>query len=92
MLNYDVVRDGISSQQDKAELVVVGSLIDDVASLGGLARSCEIFNVSRLILGESVLPSLFLAARSRDLITTTFYEHLCIVRSRSSDPNEAAVY
>ena len=65
MLNCDVVRNGISSQQDQAELVVVGSLIDDVASLGGLARSCEIFNVSRLILGESVLPSSFFAARNR---------------------------
>ena len=37
--------DGTPFQQDKAELIVIGSLIDDVASLGGLARSCEIFNV-----------------------------------------------
>ena len=54
MLNCDVFPiDGTSFQQDKAELIVIGSLIDDVASLGGLARSCEIFNASRLILGES---------------------------------------
>jgi tRNA G18 (ribose-2'-O)-methylase SpoU len=31
---------------------VIGSLIEDAASLGGLARSCEIFNVSQLVLGE----------------------------------------
>lgn len=31
---------------------MIGSLIEDAASLGGLARSCEIFNVSQLVLGE----------------------------------------
>ena len=44
----------LPSTQDKAELVVIGSMIDDVASLGGLARSCEIFNVSRLVLGKAL--------------------------------------
>ena len=39
------------------ELIVVGSLIEDVPSLGGLARSCEIFNASKLILADRLIPT-----------------------------------
>ena len=35
----------------------MGSLIEDVPSLGGLARSCEIFNASKLILADRLIPT-----------------------------------
>jgi len=84
---------------------VIGSLIEDAASLGGLARSCEIFNVSQLVLGErGAYHVSYLAAASclvlQHFVSGTFLiEGFCLARSIAGadssgplDPYEAAVH
>lgn len=56
--NAETVAEGAAAgDQGEVELVVIGSLIEDVASLGGLARTCEIFNASNLVLADSLIPT-----------------------------------
>jgi hypothetical protein len=42
----------VQMSKQKQELVVVASLLDKTPNLGGLARTCEIFQASRLVLND----------------------------------------
>jgi tRNA G18 (ribose-2'-O)-methylase SpoU len=39
-------------EKDRQELIMVASLISKPANLGGLSRTCEIFNVQQLVVGD----------------------------------------
>lgn len=41
-----------TSARQRSHLIVVATLIDKAPNLGGLARTCEIFNAARLVLSS----------------------------------------
>lgn len=51
---YMTVRESMSQRKVLADegIIVVASLIDRAPNLGGLARTCEIFNVNELVIAN----------------------------------------
>lgn len=52
---YSTVRESISNKRmlSKEGIILVASFIDRAPNLGGLARTCEIFNVKELVIANS---------------------------------------
>lgn len=48
----DEERHTARSERVRQQLIVCASLVDKIPNLGGLARTCEIFNVGQLLLGD----------------------------------------
>ena len=60
--------------RQKFSMVVVASLLDNSVNLGGLARTCEIFNAEKLILND--LGATQTTQFQNAAVTAT--QHLCI--------------
>lgn len=53
---FPTIRESISHKRSLSEedgLIVVASLVSRTPNLGGLARTCEIFNVKELVISNS---------------------------------------
>lgn len=79
---FPTIRESISHKMmlsDKEGIIVVACLIDRAPNLGGLARTCEIFNVKELVIAnlnqikDKEFQNLSVSAENWITITEVFY-------------------
>jgi tRNA G18 (ribose-2'-O)-methylase SpoU len=89
------VRTGIQSidkKSGKQNLIVIASLLDKIPNLGGLARTCEIFGASKLIIGNKnvtnnkLFQSVSVTAEKwidiDEIIPNELYQYLCKMQEK----------